>query len=204
VTLPSDACGAVTHEVGYFERGPSHVAVWLKEGLGGPWAVKPARWGSLGEAATSLAPSAALSRYAAIPIGSWTLLMTNGPLGTDVGLLPSQAARELGCRAIRAVCVGDDEPGYPARILEVYGPDGAPPLASVRSIAAANDGGRGVFETTGDALAFERIDQYAQPRKSDRFTSELLYEYLRALEVPIDTEPEWGGALIVESADARA
>jgi hypothetical protein len=70
-------------------------------------------------------------------------------------------------------------------------------------LAAAIDGGRWVFETSGDTLAFERIDRYAQPRKSDRFTSELLYEYLRALGVPIDTEPEWMGALIVESADAR-
>lgn len=60
-----------------------------------------------------------------------------------------------------------------------------------------------VFETTGEPLAFERVEEYARRRKADRFTCQLLYEYLRALGVPIDTEPEWAGALIVELAVAR-
>ena len=55
--------------------------------------------------------------------------MNSTPLGTDVGVLPSYAARELKYRGIRAVRVDDDEPGYPARVLEVYGPRGEPPLA---------------------------------------------------------------------------
>ena len=58
----------------------------------------------------------------ASPFDEWTLILSNGPMGTDVGVLPSQAARELRARAIRAVCVADDSPAFAARILEVYGP----------------------------------------------------------------------------------
>jgi hypothetical protein len=95
--------------------------------------------------------------------------MNNGPLGTDVGVLPTYAARELKCRAIRAVRVDDDGPCYPARILEVYGPGGKPPLAVERTIAAANDGGRWVFETSGTPFAFEDEAAYTRTRKSSRF-----------------------------------
>lgn len=202
MTLPSRAGGPVTHEVGYLECEPDDVAAWLRDGLGSSWKVRAVAWDSLARAAADLSPSVPLSRYAAIPAGSWTLILSNGPQGADVGLLPSQAARELGCRAVRAVCVEDDEPGYPARVLEVFGPGGAPPLSSLRSIVAANDGGRWVFETSGEPFAFERIEEYTRRRKADRFTCELLHEYLRALQVPIDTEPEWEDSLIIELADA--
>jgi hypothetical protein len=117
-------------------------------------------------------------------------------------MIPSLAARELGCRAVRAVCVADDEDEFPARIMEVFGPDGTGPLLARRSIAAANDGGEWVFETTGTPLPFERADQYTRRRKSERFTPELLYEYLRRLEVPIDVEPNWSRAQLIELGDA--
>ncbi|WP_203900754.1 hypothetical protein [Virgisporangium aliadipatigenens] len=56
----------------------------------------------------------------------------------------------------------EDTATYPARLLEVYGPDGAPPLAIERSICAANDGGRWVFETSGPAYPFEDRSAYAR------------------------------------------
>lgn len=200
--LPSRAGGTVTHEVGYLEAKPEAVAAWLRDGLGSSWTIRSVAWDSLVGAAADLAPSVPVSRYAAVPAGSWCLILSNGPQGTDVGLLPSQAARELGCRAIRAVCVEDDDPGYPARVLEVYGSDGDPPLSSRRSIVAANDGGRWVFEMTGEPFGFERAEAYARRRKADRFTCELLYEYLRALQVPIDVEPRWQNSVVVELAGA--
>ncbi|HST85720.1 MAG TPA: hypothetical protein VLL08_28535 [Kineosporiaceae bacterium] len=55
-----------------------------------------------------------MSRYVCVPVDSWSVLLTNGPFGTDVGVLPSYAARELGCRAVRAVRVDDDEMAYPS------------------------------------------------------------------------------------------
>lgn len=196
--LPSDAGGAVTQTAGYIEQDANVVAGWLAPALGAGFGAHALAWDSLASAVAALSGSGPLSRRAVIPIGSWTLLLTDGPGGTDVGLLPSHAAREWGCNAIRATCVEAGEHVYPGRILEIFGPDGAPPLMSRRSIAAMNDGGRWVFETSGEPFEFEHPEYYTHRRKSQRFTSALLYEYLRDLRVPIDTEPDWGRAVSIE------
>jgi hypothetical protein len=157
-------------------------------------------WQSLDGALPVLAPASDLSRYACLAVSDWTVVLNNAPNGTDVGVLPSRAARDLNCRAIRAVCANDDEPGYPARILEVYGPDGEPPLAHERSIAAANDGGRWIFETSGKVFAFEDEEAYRRRTKSSRFTGEMLHAYLLALGVPADSEPDWATAVLIEAS----
>lgn len=198
MTFPSRVGGPTTHEVGFFACDHRPLAVWLSEGLEPGWSILDPRWGSIGDALQALRPQAVLDRYACIELGGWTLLMNNGPTGTDVGVLPSCAARELKCRGIRAVRVDDDEPGYAARILEVYGPQGEPPRALERSVAAANDGGRWVFETRGTAFAFEDQAAYRRRAKSSRLTGEMLREYLLALGVPIDAEPNWRTALLIQ------
>lgn len=187
----------ITQQVGYFACGLEMFARWLHEGLDGSWAMKRPEWTSLAHAAADLAPGGVLTRYACMRIGEWTALLSNGPNGTDVGVLPSYAARELGCRAIRAVCVGD-EAMYPARILEVYGPAGEAPLALERSVVVANDGGRWVFETSGSPFGFEDQTAYRKRMKSSRFSEEMLAAYLQALGVPVDVEPDWSDALLLE------
>lgn len=166
--------------------------------MGEDWSLTGVEWAGLDDAAQCLAPTPLLTRQAVIPVNGWSLILTNGPLGTDVGMLPSLAARQLGCRGVRAFCSEDGEVVFPARILEVFGPDGSGPLLAVRTIAASNDGGRWVFETTGEPFPFERLDHYSRRRKSDRFTSTLLYEYLGALRVPLDEEPDWSRAILLE------
>lgn len=197
MTLPSAAGGATTQQVGYFELESSDLAEWIARGFDVGWKTRPAGVDSIDEAVALLRPGPDVSRYVCVPVGQWTALLSNGPLGTDVGVLPSYAARELGCRAVRVVSV-DDTATYPARVLEVYGPQGTPPLAIERSIAAANDGGRWVFETTGTSYPFEDQSAYSRRAKASRFTTEMLYEYLLALGVPVDTNPDWANAISVE------
>ncbi|WP_407341988.1 hypothetical protein [Pengzhenrongella phosphoraccumulans] len=198
MTLPSAEGGATTEQVGFFETDSETLSVWIQEGLSdGAWEIRKPACSSLVEAVAALQPEVAVSRYLCVPLGAWSVLLNNGLLGTDVGVLPSYAARELACRAIRAVSVGD-EATYPARILEIYGPGGEPPLALERSIAAANDGGRWLFETSGTPLPFEDQDAYSRRSKASRFTPEMINSYLRALGVPIDRAPDWPGALMVE------
>jgi hypothetical protein len=55
-----------------------------------------------------------------------------------------------------------------------------------------------VFETSGEPFPFEDQDAYRRRRKADRFTPDLLVEYLRELQVPVDEEPLWYDALVVE------
>lgn len=198
MTLPSRIGGPTTHEVGFFAYDHRHLAVWLVKALKAGWTMSTPDWESVDDALRALAPAADLSRYACVAIDGWTVVLNNTPLGTDVGVLPSLAARELNCRAIRAVFVDDDEPGYPARVLEVYGADGEPPLALERSIAAVNDGGRWVFETSGKAFAFEDQEAYRRGTKSSRFTGEMLHDYLIALDVPADSDPRWSTAVLIE------
>ncbi len=197
MTLPSAAGGATTEQVGYFEVGTSALADWIVRGFDAGWATRPAGVSSMNEAVRLLAPGDDVTRYVCVPVGHWTALLSNGPLGTDVGVLPSYAARELGCRAMRVVTV-EDSATYPARVLEVYGPSGEPPLAMERSIVAANDGGRWVFETWGDAYPFEIQSAYERRAKASRFTTDMVFEYLTALGVPIDTNPDWARAVTVE------
>lgn len=196
--LPSRVGGATTHTVGYFEYDHRSLAEWTATGLGVGWVTSNPGWRSLDDALTVLTPASDLTRHACIAVDGWTVLMNNSPLGTDVGVLPSLAARELKCRAIRAVRVDDDEPGYPARILEVFGPEGEPPLANERSIAAVNDGGRWIFESSGRAFAFEDEAAYRRRLKSSRFTGDMLHAYLIALGVPVDSEPSWPTAVLIE------
>lgn len=197
MTLPSAAGGAATQQVGYFEVGWAVLADWIVSGFDAGWKARPADVASMDEAVALLHRCPEVNRYLCVPVGRWTALLSNGPLGTDVGVLPSYAARELGCRAMRVVNV-DDTATYPARVLEVYGPEGAPPLFIERSIVAANDGGSWVFETSGNAYPFEDESAYARRAKASRFTTDMVYDYLRALGVPADAEPDWRNALTVE------
>jgi hypothetical protein len=196
--LVASLAGALpTAEAGYFDTDPMTFAKWLCEGLGHGHRIQGAGVESAAQAAELVAPDGPLKRRVVFPRGGWTMLVTDGPGGTDLGMLPSQAARELGCVGLRAVCVADGAARYPARILEVFGPDGVPPLLAVRTIAASNDGGRWVFETWGDPLPFEDEAAYAAPRKSDRLPPALLLSYLSQLGVPIDVEPNWTAGLLV-------
>ncbi|WP_156160727.1 hypothetical protein [Demequina soli] len=199
MNLPSSAGGATTEQVGFFEVGTPDLAEWIVRGSDPAWTTRPADLASMNEAVAFLTPGGDVTRYVCVPVGRWTALISNGPLGTDVGVLPSYAARELGLRAIRVVNV-EDTATYPARVLEVFGPDGEPPLALERSIVAANDGGRWVFETSGSAYPFEDQSAYLHRVKSRRFTTDMVCAYLRELGVPVDAEPDWEAARVVERA----
>jgi hypothetical protein len=200
--LPSSAAGVTTEEVGFFAVVPAALVGLLSHH--GKTKVREPGWRSLREAAEDLIPSAPSSREAVVPVGSWSLYLSNGPLGTDVPPLPSIVAKDLGATAIRAVCVADDAPGYPATMLEVYGPTGDPEQGRVvRVISAADDGGRWDFMTVGSPFAFEDLERYAARRIRDRFPAQLLYTYLRELGVPYDVEPDWKNAVLLERRGAR-
>ena len=194
-TYPSSAGGRTTQEVGFFDAPASVLARWFIEDEQAAASHTPA-WKGLADAVRDLASTEVLTLRAFVPLGSWTLLPTDGPNGTDVGLLHSHATRSLGCLAIRAVCA---DGVYPAVIMEVCAADGGPPLMLRRSVVAANDGGRWVFEETGPPFEFEHVDRYRAPRKVDRFPPEMLYEHLRALGVPLDAEPDWEQAIVVRA-----
>ena len=115
----------------------------------------------------------------------WVASFQSGINGSDPFPATSYLSAQMGVVGMR-VCSAPDESMWPATIWEVYAPEslgGRPPLHYRRSICSMNDGGRWIFEQSGDPYDFENLDAYERPRKRDRFTHELLVEYLRHLNV---------------------
>ncbi|MCE9527553.1 MAG: hypothetical protein K8R36_16045 [Planctomycetales bacterium] len=128
-------------------------------------------------------------RFLFMPTKSnWTACLDNGWRGNDVSAV-SHLSRAMRCRAIRADCVPHTmrktptgEIGrYGATIFELYAADssGGSFLSVQRSIFSANDGGRWKFGANEQPLDFEQLERYTARQIRDRFTSEMLDEYLR-------------------------
>ena len=84
------------------------------------------------------------------------------------------------------VCMTPMNATYPAVIWEVYEPPehGGAMLGHRRTICSANDGGRWIFEQSGEPFPFEQTESFSERRKRDRFTSEMLITYLGELGIP--------------------
>jgi hypothetical protein len=173
------------------------LAEWLILGLGKGWQSTAVDWAGLDDAVRALAPGDLLTQRALLPVGEWSLLLTDGPLGTDPGMLPSQAARQLRIPALDATCIDDGDHPYPGRSINYYDPQSTDLLCLRRSIAAYDDGGRWQFDVAGEPWHFEQVDRYKSRRKSARFTSEMLYSYLGSLNVPYQMVPSWSETIVV-------
>jgi hypothetical protein len=66
-------------------------------------------------------------------------------------------------------------------MLEVYAPDSnVSPFSNIRRfISAANDGGPWRFDAAGEPFEFEQVERYKERRIRDRFTPDMLDDYLR-------------------------
>ncbi|NTW29642.1 MAG: hypothetical protein HGA39_09830 [Coriobacteriia bacterium] len=137
---------------------------------------------SLGDAFEALPPlSAEMRRRVFIGTRSgWTTCFQSGIAGSDPFPAMSFLAKNCGVLAMR-VCSTPPSATWPATIWEVYAPPelgGTPPLGYRRAIAAMNDGGRWIFEESGLPFPFEQTEHYSSLRKRDRFTREMLCDYL--------------------------
>ena len=70
-------------------------------------------------------------------------------------------------------------------MLEAYAADsnGCSFLNIRRSISVSNDGGRWRFDANGEPLDFEQLERYKARQIRERFTPEMLEEYLTALGI---------------------
>lgn len=129
-------------------------------------------------------------RYLFVPTQSnWTAFMDNGWRGPDVFSTISQLAIIVGRRGVRAVSIphtirktSNGELGrFGATMLEIYSPDSSTCsfLNIQRSIGCINDGGRWRFDANGEPLEFERLERYEARQIRERFTPEMLEEYLQ-------------------------
>jgi hypothetical protein len=151
--------------------------------------------GDLATRIESLLPltSVEMRRYLFLPTkGSWTAFLDNGWRGTDAFSVVSELALRIGCEGIRAVdaphTIRKSPTGEAGRsgatILEVYAADTASCsfLNIRRSVSVAYEG-RCSFHAGGEPLEFEQPERYQARRVRDRFTPEVLHEYLGALGI---------------------
>jgi hypothetical protein len=213
--LLEDRWAPVTSEMGFLETGAEHAArafAQWQSGLLTPRgitvAVRPVR-GPLEQAFSSLLPltSPEVRRALFIPTRrAWTAYVENTRGGTDAASAMGHMAQTLGCRGLRVVAVPhtlQKEKGrYGAVMLTVYGPHPTGWLNQVRAVSASHDGGRWVFEQSGEPFPFEKVEQYQARKIRDRFTFDMLQEYLRHLGLtPFEEDfylPEGVPAWLVE------
>jgi hypothetical protein len=189
-TLLSEQYAPITSQIGFVRAGkPETVDAlvrWRRE-LGDD--VAPTREvGDFPEALLSLPPlvSPILWRELLVATtGPWTAYFNCAVDGTDAASAIAVLSERLGCQGLVVTC----QPHLPARdrmgavmfTLEDPSVDGS--VGPRRSIAAIYDGDRWRFDTDGEPLPFEERDRYAARRLRDRFTSDMLERYCRALGV---------------------
>jgi hypothetical protein len=120
-------------------------------------------------------------RYLFIPTQSdWVAFWDNGYRGSDVFAHLSFLAETLSCEAVRATYIPENgDKQFPA----LYGPTQSDFLNYVRSVAVAYDGKKWSFSAAGEVQDFENIERYSNRKIQERFTFEMLEEYLRALGI---------------------
>jgi hypothetical protein len=192
--LLDDRWAPVTSEIGFLETDAEHAAraftAWhagLEAPRGIAVQVQPVS-GTLEQALCALLPltSPEVRRYLFMPTRSaWTGYVDNARGGTDAASPMRHMSRTLGCRGLRVVAVPNTyrkgEGRYGAVMLEVYGPHPTSWLNYVRALSASNDGGRWDFLQFGEPFPFEKPERYQARRVRDRFTFDMLKEYLHHL-----------------------
>ena len=193
--LLDDRWAPVTSEVGFLEtdaeRAAQAFARWqsgLVEPRGMRMEMRPVT-GSLEHVLSSLLPLSGPEglRQLFIPTrGRWAAYIENGWTGTDATTAVSYMAEVLGCRGLRVVAVPHTHRKgkggrYGAVMLDVFGSTPTLGINYLRALGASNDGGRWVFDESGQPFAFEQVEKYQEKRVKDRFTFDMLRDYLRHL-----------------------
>ncbi len=213
--LLDDRWAPVTSEMGFLEAHAEAAArafaAWQR-GLLEPEGVSVevrTVLGSLEQVFSTLLPltDSERQRHLFIPTRSpWAAYVDNAYRGTDASSVMRYMARALGCRSMRVLAVPHtlrkEKGRYGAVMLAVYGPHQTAWLNYVRSLGALNDGGRWVFDQFGEPFPFEKLEQYQARRVRDRFTFDMLKEYLSHLGLSPFEEgfylPEGTSAWLVE------
>jgi hypothetical protein len=212
--LLEDRWAPITSELGFLETSAAHAVrvftAWLsglQDDRGTTVQMRPVS-GSLEQVLSSLLPLTNVERrrHLFIPTrSSWTAYLDNGWDGADVSTRLPHMARTLGCKGMRVVAVPHtlhgDKGRYGAVMLSVYSPNQTGPTC-LRTLAAINDGGRWVFDSSGEPFPFEQPERYQARKVRDRFTFDMLKDYLHHLGLaPFDENfylPEGQPAWLVE------
>jgi len=129
----------------------------------------------------------------------WTAYFDCSLRGTDAVSTVGYLTEAAGCQglSIRAVPHTLGQPGLShgrmgAVQFEMFGPFKTDFLNYIRTVHASFDGSHWVFDAIGTPQDFEEIDAYQAPRVRDRFTSEMLERYCKALGLDVFNPQAYG------------
>lgn len=122
----------------------------------------------------------------------WTAYLSDG---ADPWPATSFLAQQLDAQAVVAVHSADSS--HASTQLQLLGPQGAPPLLYVRTLAAHCEDGRWSWHADGEPQPFEEPSRYESRRIRDRLDRPLLLQYLSALGLDLDGPGFLGSAVIV-------
>jgi hypothetical protein len=178
IVVPSSEHGRTFETVGWFKLPAESLRDWLVE----TWGLQALEWsGDLAEVTEWLGRPGRLRLRLLVPCGEWTAVLTDGPLGTDLGGLPELINHQFGVVTVRAVTAPDGAGRSGARIFEVFGATGP---RSERHVYVAKDGGPWRFGQFGTPFDFEAVSDYSKRPVSARLTEIQVHRYLAALGAP--------------------
>lgn len=176
----------------------SFVSAWF-ESLSRSVARTPLR-GRLEQALRHLDPVFAVPNKKLLmsTMSTWTACFENGKIGGAPASLVMYMAGQLKCRGLLLNCAphtlsrstGRGHGNWGAVTFELVGPRAYP--NSDRAIWLANDGGSWTFGANGTPLPFEDVERYQRKEVQERFDSEMLEKYCRALGIDLFDEPFYG------------
>jgi len=140
----------------------------------------------------------------------WTAYFDCSLRGTDAVSTVGYLTEAAGCQglSIRAVPHTLGQPGLRhgqmgAVQFEMCGPFKTDFLNYIRTVHASFDGSHWVFDAVGTPQDFEEIDAYQAPRVRDRFTSEMLERYCRALGLDVFNPQAYGPRAVLVRAEVQ-
>lgn len=150
--------------------------------------------GKLGELFTKLLPLTSVERrrYLFVPTNSsWTAYFDNGWMGADASSVVGYLSRKIGCKGVKIRYVPSSKDGkygaggrrYPAVVMEVYSSKEELGLNIERSLACVFDGRKWIFTQNGDVQSFENCDHYKNRLIKDKFTLEIMSDYLKSMGI---------------------
>ncbi|HEV8427372.1 MAG TPA: hypothetical protein VGQ41_05630 [Pyrinomonadaceae bacterium] len=133
--------------------------------------------------------------------GRWTACFDNGAKGGNPSTFVGELSEQMKCRGVTCGCIPNtltkNDRGkrgtWGAVKFTLFAPEQREFLNIERSVSVINDVRGWDFKTVGKVQEFEQVDRYAARLIADRFTSEMLEDYCRALGINLFDDEFYGG-----------
>lgn len=209
--LKEEMLAPITSSIGFLQAPPQEVAaVWASAEHGGGSVRIEQLPGGLVEEFDSVLPLTFGSHSRRLVIATdsdWSAIVDCGANGSDPYSFVGHMHRRMGVNGLVATHVSPSTHPlrYGAVQLHMFSPD-APGLGYLRTIDAIQDGeSRWSFHLSGSVQPFEEEAAYARRGVRDRFTPELLEQYVASLGIRLFDPTFYAGpSVLTEEVHTRA